>query len=44
MYRPHQYIDRHQCYRRSLMSRVQLALNVADLDDAVEFYSKLFGS
>lgn len=26
------------------MSRVQLALNVADLDDAVDFYSKLFAS
>jgi catechol 2,3-dioxygenase-like lactoylglutathione lyase family enzyme len=26
------------------MSRVQLALNVADLDAAVAFYSKLFGS
>lgn len=26
------------------MSRVQLALNVADLDDAIVFYSKLFGS
>lgn len=26
------------------MSRVQLALNVADLDGAIEFYSKLFGS
>jgi catechol 2,3-dioxygenase-like lactoylglutathione lyase family enzyme len=26
------------------MSRVQLALNVADIDEAVEFYSKLFGS
>ena len=26
------------------MSRVQLALNVADLDSAIEFYSKLFGS
>ncbi|MER5973590.1 ArsI/CadI family heavy metal resistance metalloenzyme [Streptomyces sp. NPDC002055] len=25
------------------MSRVQLALNVADLDASVEFYSKLFG-
>lgn len=25
------------------MSRVQLALNVADIDTAVEFYSKLFG-
>ena len=26
------------------MSRVQLALNVADIDAAVEFYSKLFGA
>ena len=26
------------------MSRVQLALNVADIDAAVEFYSKLFGT
>ena len=26
------------------MSRVQLALNVSDLDAAVEFYSKLFGT
>jgi catechol 2,3-dioxygenase-like lactoylglutathione lyase family enzyme len=26
------------------MSRVQLALNVSDLDVAVEFYSKLFGT
>ncbi|MEV0945214.1 ArsI/CadI family heavy metal resistance metalloenzyme [Rhodococcus sp. NPDC049939] len=26
------------------MSRVQLALNVDDLDQAVEFYSKLFGT
>jgi len=26
------------------MSRVQLALNVADLDRAVEFYSRLFGT
>jgi catechol 2,3-dioxygenase-like lactoylglutathione lyase family enzyme len=26
------------------MSRVQLALNVSDVDDAVEFYSKLFAS
>jgi catechol 2,3-dioxygenase-like lactoylglutathione lyase family enzyme len=26
------------------MSRVQLALNVADIDGAVEFYSKLFGT
>jgi catechol 2,3-dioxygenase-like lactoylglutathione lyase family enzyme len=27
-----------------IMSRVQLALNVSDIDEAVEFYSKLFGS
>ena len=26
------------------MSRVQLALNVDDVDEAVEFYSKLFGA
>jgi catechol 2,3-dioxygenase-like lactoylglutathione lyase family enzyme len=26
------------------MGRVQLAINVTDLDNAVEFYSKLFGS
>ena len=26
------------------MSRVQLALNVADLDDGVDFYTKLFGT
>jgi catechol 2,3-dioxygenase-like lactoylglutathione lyase family enzyme len=26
------------------MSRVQLALNVSNIDQAVEFYSKLFGS
>ncbi|MDR3659230.1 MAG: VOC family protein, partial [Mycobacterium sp.] len=26
------------------MSRVQLALNVCDIDEAAEFYSKLFGT
>jgi hypothetical protein len=26
------------------MSRVQLALNVADLDEAITFYSKLFAT
>lgn len=26
------------------MARVQLALNVSDLDEAVDFYSKLFGA
>jgi catechol 2,3-dioxygenase-like lactoylglutathione lyase family enzyme len=30
-------------YRRRSVSRVQLALNVSDLDAAIEFYSKLFG-
>jgi catechol 2,3-dioxygenase-like lactoylglutathione lyase family enzyme len=29
---------------RSIVSRVQLALNVADLDDAVAFYSRLFAT
>src|SRR5262249_16391419 len=33
------HIDDHQ-----YMSRVQLALNVDDLDAAVDFYSKLFGT
>src|SRR5690606_11761760 len=28
--------------RRTTMSRVQLALNVADLDDSIAFYTKLF--
>src|SRR5215207_1061050 len=31
-------------YPGGTMSRVQLALNVADLDDAIAFYSKLFGT
>ena len=26
------------------MSRVQLALNVSDIDQAIDFYSKLFGT
>jgi catechol 2,3-dioxygenase-like lactoylglutathione lyase family enzyme len=30
--------------RRQLMSRVQLALNVDDLDTAVDFYSRLFAT
>ena len=29
-------------YQEAAVSRVQLAVNVADLDEAVEFYSKLF--
>jgi catechol 2,3-dioxygenase-like lactoylglutathione lyase family enzyme len=31
-------------YQEAAMSRVQLALNVSDLDAAVAFYSKLFGT
>jgi catechol 2,3-dioxygenase-like lactoylglutathione lyase family enzyme len=31
-------------YQEDLMARVQLALNVSDLDAAVEFYSKLFAT
>jgi catechol 2,3-dioxygenase-like lactoylglutathione lyase family enzyme len=31
-------------YQERRMSRVQLALNVSNLDDAVAFYSKLFGT
>jgi catechol 2,3-dioxygenase-like lactoylglutathione lyase family enzyme len=31
-------------YKEGHMSRVQLALNVADLDAAVEFYAKLFAT
>jgi catechol 2,3-dioxygenase-like lactoylglutathione lyase family enzyme len=30
--------------REELMSRIQLALNVGDLDSAVDFYSKLFAT
>jgi catechol 2,3-dioxygenase-like lactoylglutathione lyase family enzyme len=37
-------MDIRRCYRRFAMSRVQLALNVSDLDAAVEFYSKLFAT
>jgi catechol 2,3-dioxygenase-like lactoylglutathione lyase family enzyme len=35
-------IDYDESIRRSIVSRVQLALNVDDLDAAVAFYSKLF--
>jgi catechol 2,3-dioxygenase-like lactoylglutathione lyase family enzyme len=37
-------IDIRECIRRAVMSRVQLALNVADIDDAIDFYSKLFAT
>jgi catechol 2,3-dioxygenase-like lactoylglutathione lyase family enzyme len=40
-------IDKRQCVvdinsQEEIMSRVQLALNVADLDASIEFYTKLF--
>ena len=34
---------RDRCYRRSPV-RVRLALNVSDINEAVEFYTKLFGT
>src|SRR6476620_5840648 len=38
-------IDRHQYSGGPVMSRrLQLALNVNDIDQAVEFYAKLFGA
>jgi catechol 2,3-dioxygenase-like lactoylglutathione lyase family enzyme len=37
-------IDIRECIRRIAMSRVQLALNVANIDEAIEFYSKLFAT
>src|SRR5439155_14349661 len=39
-------IDNHQCSTSEvpMPSRVQLALNVNDIDQAVAFYSKLFGT
>src|SRR6202161_1860982 len=39
-----QDIDRHQCPSEDAMSRVQLALNVNDIDAAVSFYTRLFGT
>src|SRR6267154_134384 len=39
-----QDIDRYQCPSEVAMSRVQLALNVNDIDEAVSFYSRLFGT
>jgi catechol 2,3-dioxygenase-like lactoylglutathione lyase family enzyme len=43
---PQQDIDNSQCltYLEVLMSRVQLALNVNDIDEAVAFYTKMFGT
>src|SRR5580692_7451012 len=39
-----QDIDRDQCPSEVAMSRVQLALNVNDIDEAVSFYTKLLGT
>jgi len=39
-----QDIDRYQYLAEVAMSRVQLALNVNDIDEAVRFYTKLFGT
>src|SRR5256885_7111440 len=38
------YRQRSMYRRSSPMSRVQLALNVPDIDEAVTFYSKLFAT
>jgi catechol 2,3-dioxygenase-like lactoylglutathione lyase family enzyme len=40
----HQDIERHRYEGGGRVSRVQLALNVSDLEAAVRFYSKLFGA
>src|SRR5881398_2610816 len=39
-----QDIDRYQCHQEVSMSRVQLALNVNDIEEAVSFYTRLFGT
>src|SRR5580693_1012683 len=39
-----QDIDRDQCPMEVAMSRVQLALNVNDIEEAVSFYTRLFGT
>src|SRR5581483_10034185 len=41
---PRQDIDRYQYHSEAAMSRVQLALNVNDIDEAVSFYTTLFGT
>jgi catechol 2,3-dioxygenase-like lactoylglutathione lyase family enzyme len=38
------YLDVRLAIQEPVVSRVQLALNVSDVDAAVEFYSKLFGT
>src|SRR5437763_9274964 len=39
-----QDIDGYKYLSEATMSRVQLALNVNDIDEAVSFYTKLFGA
>src|SRR5437763_3222151 len=39
-----QDIDSHQYHSEVAMSRLQLALNVNDIDEAVSFYTALFGT
>jgi catechol 2,3-dioxygenase-like lactoylglutathione lyase family enzyme len=42
--RQRQEIDRYQYLPEVAVSRVQLALNVNDIDEAVSFYARLFGT
>src|SRR6476659_6331965 len=37
-------IDSHLCLEEDIMSRIQLALDVDDLEESVAFYSRLFGA
>jgi catechol 2,3-dioxygenase-like lactoylglutathione lyase family enzyme len=38
------HIDHHQCPQEDPVSRIQLALDVDDLEQSVAFYSTLFGT
>jgi catechol 2,3-dioxygenase-like lactoylglutathione lyase family enzyme len=44
MYQPYSMHRQLSILLEATMSRVQLALNVSDVEEAVEFYSKLFGT
>src|ERR1700729_1628549 len=44
MYRASSTYRHSSMLLEGLVSRVQLALNVSDMDAAVDFYSKLFGT
>src|SRR5450631_2766719 len=44
MYRPYSMHRTRSMLQEVTMSRVQLALNVADLDEAIDFYSTLFAT